>query len=131
MFAVLLASMLVPVFLVVASPALAQDKKAEKKVEGKAAAGKPVVKEILKNERVRVVEATYPPGSASESVKRGERVVRALTPATLERTYPDGKVVKVSFKKDEVTYLPASEPYILMNTGKNTVKLYVVFLTGK
>jgi hypothetical protein len=127
-FAALLASMLVPAFLVVATPALAQEKKAEKKAQAKAAAGKPVVKEILKNDRVRVVEATYPPGAASESVPRGARVVHALTPATLQRTYPDGKVEKVSFKKDESRWVDATPPYVLKNVGRNKVVLYVVFL---
>lgn len=130
-FAAMLASMLVPVFLAVATPAIAQEKKAEKKAEGKAAAAKPVLKEILKNDRVRVVEATYAPGAASDSVPRPARVVRALTPASLERTYPDGKVEKVSFKKDEDRWVDATPPYVLKNVGKNKVVLYVVFMAGK
>jgi len=123
-----LAGLLVPAFVVagaIATPAMAQEKKAEKKM---AAAGKPVLKELEKNDKVLVIEATFKPGDASGSVARPPRVVRALTSASLQRIYPDGKKEAATFKNGEVKYFPATDPYIVKNVGKNTVRLYVVNL---
>ena len=129
-FAHVLAGLLAPAFVIagiIATPALAQEKKAEKKM-AKAAAGKPVIKEIVQNDKVRVFEVTYKPGDESANAERPPRVVRALKGGKLERIYPDGKKEPGAFKDGQVTYFPATAPYIVKNAGKTTIHLYVVNL---
>src|SRR2546426_8492722 len=98
-----LAGLLVPAFLLTATvvtPATAQDK-AKAKMEMKAA-GKVMIKEITKNDKVRVYEATLKPGDEAPSMERPFRVIRYLTPGAIQRTYPDGKKDTLKFKAGEV-----------------------------
>src|SRR2546428_11152668 len=121
-----LAGLLVPAFLLTATvvtPATAQDK-ANAKMEKKAA-GKVMIKEITKNDKVRVYEATLKPGDEAPSMERPFRVIRYLTGGAIQRTYPDGKKDTLKFKagevrvKDRATYSPK-------NVGTTTGHLYVV-----
>jgi len=105
----------------IAYPAVAQEKKADK-----AAAGKPAVKELIKNDKVRVFEIVFKPGDAGPNVERPFRIVRALKGGTLERNYPDGKKQKVEWKAGEVKSLGPDKPYVPKNIGKTAVHLYVV-----
>src|SRR5712692_788917 len=123
-----LAGLLVPAFFVagvIATPAMAQEKKAEKKME-KAAAGKAVQKILLDNDKVRVYEVTFKPGAEGANVERPYRVVRALKGGTIERIYPDGKKQKVEWKAGEVKQLGPDAPYVPKNVGKTTIVLYGV-----
>ena len=125
-----LAGLLVPVFFVagvIATPAMAQEKMAAKKMEKKAT-GKPTVKEIAKNNKVHVFEVTYKPGDESDSVQRPPAVVRALKGGTLTRIYPDGKKETVAYKTGEVKVFEARPAYVVKNAGNSSIVLYVVNL---
>jgi hypothetical protein len=121
----MLVSLLIPAFmlaLVVASPALAQDKaKAEK--------GKPVMKVLAENDKVRAWEITYKPGDENTAVPSSTtRVVRALKGGTLMRTYTDGKTEKVEWKAGEARINAPSGQYTAKNVGKTDIVLYVVLV---
>lgn len=120
-----LLGILIPVFMaagLVASPALAQDKaKAEK--------GKPVIKVLAENDKVRAWEVTYKPGDENTAVPSSStRVVRALKGGTLMRTYTDGKTEKVEWKAGEARINAPSGQYTAKNVGKTDIVLYVVLL---
>ena len=120
------ASMLVGVTAV---PAMAQDKAKDAKAASpaKAEKGKPVVKVLFQNDKTRVVEVTFRPGDAGQSVARPFRVARALKGGTLTRMWADGKVDKETFKTGEVKVFEPTAAYIPKNEGKSDVVLYVVF----
>ena len=117
--------------LALAQPALAQDKaevKKEAKGEAKAEKGKAQIKELINNDKVRVVEATFKPGDEGTNVARPFRVVRPLKGGTLTFIYPDGRKEKVTFKTGEVSAVEATPPYIPKNEGKSDIVLYIVFV---
>ena len=62
---------------------------------------------LLDNEKVRVFEATWKPGSESPSAKRPPRVVRVTTGGTLSYIYGDGRIEKITKKTGEVYYVDA------------------------
>lgn len=62
---------------------------------------------LLDNEKVRVFEATWKPGSESPSAKRPPRVVRVTTGGTLSYIYADGRIEKITKKTGEVYYVDA------------------------
>ena len=120
-----LAGLLVPAFFVagvIATPAMAQEK-AAKKME-KAAAGKVTLKERMKNDKVRVYEATFKPGDEAPSVERPRRVVIYIKGGTLQRIYPDGKKENTPRKDGEVQFFEPTPAYAVKNVGKTTVHLY-------
>ena len=122
-----LAALLVPAFLLagaIAQPAVAQDKKADKKME-KSAAGKAAVKQITSDDKASAYEVTYKPGD-ERSISPGHRVVRALQGGTLERTHADGKKEKVEYKTGQVRINKPTQGYTTRNIGKAEVQLYVV-----
>ncbi len=98
---------------------------AEEKAEAKA--GTATVKELAKNEKVRVYEAIFKPGDEAPSIERPMRVVRALHGGTLELTYPDGKKETSEYKNGEVKIRDRAT-YGVKNIGKTTVHLYIVQL---
>lgn len=125
-----LARLLVPAFFVagaVAMPAMAQEKKADKKA-AKPAAGKVIVTELAQNDQFRAYEARFRPGDEASNVARPMRVVRALKGGTLERIYPDGKRQRVVWKTGETRIVGPDEPFIPKNVGKSQIVLYVVQL---
>lgn len=127
----LFASLVIPVLMVAGlatNPAFAQDKaKAAKAAPAaKAEKGKPTIKVLVDNDKVRVVEATYKPGDESESVARPYRIVRLLKGGTLQRTYADGKVEKFQRKTGEVREAGPDAPYKIKNIGKSDVVFYSV-----
>jgi len=122
-----LAALLIPAFLLagaLAEPAMAQDKKADKKME-KSAAGKATVKQITSDDKASAYEVTYKPGD-ERSISPGHRVVRALQGGTLERTHADGKKEKVEYKTGQVRINKPTQGYTTRNIGKAEVQLYVV-----
>jgi hypothetical protein len=87
-----------------------------------------VIRDIFENSKVRVVEATWKPGSESASMELPARVTRGLKGGSLARIFADGKKEKVKFKSGEVKYADPTPQAVIKNTGKNTVVLYSVFL---
>jgi hypothetical protein len=110
--------------LALATPAYAQDKKADK------GAAKATIKVLQENDKVRVFETTFAPGAVNTAVpSKDTRVIRALSGGTLERTYADGKKEKIVYKAGEVRINnPSTVSYTAKNIGKTEVKLYVVHL---
>lgn len=112
----LLASVAVALGLAAAVPVHAQDK-------AKAAKGAPVVKVLLENDKVRVTESTFKPGDVSPSRERIPRISHAMKGGTLERSFPDGKKVKVERKTGDWVWIGQKETYSVTNVGKTTVVL--------
>jgi hypothetical protein len=106
--------------VVVASPAMAQDKaKAEK--------GKSTRTVLMENAKVIVSEVTYQPGDANTGIATTTtRVVRSLTGGTLETTSPDGKKETKVRKVGEVWISEPGPAYTNKNVGKTVVTLYIV-----
>jgi negative regulator of sigma E activity len=121
-----LAGLLVPAFLiagVIATPALAQEKKASK--------GAPEVtrKAITENDKVKVYEVTYALGAENKGIASSTtRVVRALKGGTIERRFADGKTEKVVYKDGDVRIAQPGPAYTTKNVGKTTIHFYVVEL---
>lgn len=117
---------------VVANPVLAQDK-AKPAAAAPATPAKAAIKDdrerkvFVDNEKVLVSEVRYKPGAASGMVERGNRVVRALTEGTLEKTFPDGKKETVTWKAGQVKFSP-KETYSQKNVGKTELVLFVTTL---
>ena len=89
--------------------------------------GKPVVKVLHEDDRVRVVETTSKPGDMGPSIVHGLRVVRWLQGGTVERTYADGKKEKVERKAGDVKVAgPDKEEYFVKNIGKTIIVTYTV-----
>ena len=107
--------------LAFAYPAVAQDKKTERKAER-------AQKVLIDNDKVRVVETTTKPGEGRSATERPYRVVRVIQGGTLERTYADGKKDKVDYKAGDVRELVPGKPYSTKNIGKTDVVLYIVEL---
>ena len=121
----LLLASAVCVSLLVAGPAVAQDKKG--KIPER------TQKVLIDNATFRVTETTYPPGGGTNSpTQPGHRVTRALKGGQLERIYADGKKEMVTWKEGEAREQPAAKaPYNLRNPGKSEVVLYTVSLKTK
>jgi hypothetical protein len=93
-----------------------------------ATAPKAEQKVLLDNDKVKVVENRYMPGTELESAARGYRVARAMKGGTLIRIYADGKKETIEWKTGEVKYFEPSDPFKLRNVGKTEVVVYVVNL---
>jgi hypothetical protein len=115
--------------VLLALPAVAQDKKAAPAAAEKKAAPAAVpagtVKKVVDNDKVLVTEVTFKPGQGSPAQERPPRVVRGLSDGTMERTYPDGKTEKVEWKTGQVRYF-AKDNFGNKNVGKTDVVLYIV-----
>jgi hypothetical protein len=127
----LLVSLVVPAFVLAVvgtNPAFAQDKakdaKAAPAAKG-ATAGQSKI--VFENDKVRVTESRWAPGSEAPSVLRPGRIVHTIKGGTLLRTYPDGKQVKVETKTGETRWVDA-ETFSFKNVGKTEVVLYSVAL---
>jgi hypothetical protein len=115
------AAMMSAAALALATPAYAQDKKADK------GTSKVTMKVLTDNEKVRAYEVTFAPGAENTAVpSKDTRVVRALSGGTLERTYTDGKKEKVVYKTGDVRVNNPSPAYTVKNIGKTEIRLYVV-----
>jgi len=109
------------------SPSFAQDKAKPAAAPAKAAPAKDERdrKVLVDNDKVLASEVRYKPGSSSGMIERGNRVVRALSDGTLEKTYPDGRKETIHWKTGDVKYNP-KETYSQRNTGKTDVVLYSI-----
>ena len=130
----LFVSLLVPALMLAfatATPAMKHEmdkaKDAKAAPAAKAEKGKPVVKVLHEDDRVRVTEVTTKPGERGNSIVRGFRVVRFLQGGTQERTYADGRKEKLERKTGEVIVAgPDKEAYYVSNIGKTTTMVYIV-----
>ncbi len=96
------------------APAAAADKKDERDR-----------KVLVDNDKVLATEVGYKPGASSGMIERKQRIVRALTDGTLEKTMKDGKKETITWKAGQVRFLP-QETYSQKNTGTTTLVLYSV-----
>jgi mannose-6-phosphate isomerase-like protein (cupin superfamily) len=109
----------------IAMPAMAQDKKADKKAPVRAQ------KVLLDNERMRATESLFKPGEANPMESRGHRVTRVLKGnTTIERTHSNGKTEKIEWKEGGVYYSPADNASS-KNIGKGEVTIYTVTMKGQ
>ena len=90
--------------------------------------GKPEIKVLFNNDKVRVLEVTFKPGDEAPNVARPLRVVRALKGGTLTRIYPDGKKEEIAFETGEVKIFEASPAYIYKNEGKSDLVHFITFV---
>jgi hypothetical protein len=115
--------MLIAAFLLagaIAMPAMAQDKKADKKAPIRAQ------KVFVDNDRVRASEGTFKPGEVNPMQPRNYRVTRVLKgTTTVERTHSDGKVEKIEWKEGNV-YVSPADNVSNKNVGKSEVVIYTV-----
>src|SRR5882672_1881439 len=107
-------------FALAAGPAVAQDKKAEKKAPVRA------MKVLLDNDKVRVTESVFKPGEENPMEPRGYRIGRVLKGSTtVERRHSNGKVEKIEWKEGGI-YESGPDNASAKNVGKGEVVLYTV-----
>ena len=121
-------SLVVPavMFTLTVNPAIAQDKEKGKKAAA-AAKEAPKPKVIIENDKVRIQETRYKPGTGGPMAERPGRAVLTVKGGTFTRTYPDGKKVKIETKTGEWRWLD-KETYSFENTGKTEIILQGVTL---
>lgn len=90
-------------------------------------AAKGASKVLFENERVRVLEATYPPGTTHETHSHPDHVVYALEDAKVRMTGEDGKAVDVDIKKGGTRWQPAVT-HKTENIGATTLHAILVEL---
>ena len=118
---------------VAANPAFAQNK-AKAAPAAKAEKGKATMKVHIDNDKVLVFERTYKPGDVNDAQEQQSsyRVNHTVKGGTLERTYADGKKVKIELKTGMVRYLEPSkgpsDKYTTKNIGNTEVVSFVVQL---
>ena len=119
-------ALLIPAFFLAAAlaqPAMAQEKKADKKAMIR---GQKVVHE---DERVRVVESVWKPGEANPMQERGYRITRVLRgSSSMLRTFADGKEHKMEWKAGETHQFGPDKAHSTKNVGKSEVVTYTVTL---
>ena len=104
----------------IAMPAMAQDKKADKKAPIRAQ------KVLVDNDRVRATESVFKPGEVNPMQARGYRVTRVLKGnTTVERTHSNGKTEKIEWKEGGVYVSPADNAST-KNVGKGEAVIYTV-----
>src|SRR5438067_10973212 len=109
--AAVVVGLLVPAFLMagaVATSAMAQEKKMEKKAADKASARQQI--KLIDNDRVLVTETTFKPGDVSPSIERPHRITRVLQGCEPLLTSPDQKNQKSTRKTGEVKELRPIKP---------------------
>lgn len=106
----------------IAMPAMAQDKKVDKKAPVRAQ------KVMVDNDRVRVSESVFKPGEENPMAERGYRVTRVLKGSTsVVRTHSNGKTENIEWKEGGVYVSPADNAST-KNIGKSEVVIYTVVL---
>ena len=97
--------------LALSAPLQAQDK-----AKGKGDEKLAVTKVLLENDKVRVTETTFEPGSVSKGPRK-DRTNYIVTNGTLERTTADGKKTRYERKAGTALWLPADNDTVV-NVGK-------------
>lgn len=120
--------------VVVAQPAMAQDKASDAKIvkkTEKAEKGKAMERVLHEDDKVRVTETTFKPGDVDSNVARGYRVVRYLQGGTELRTYADGETQKITLKAGHVYAAePDKQASQIRNVGKTAIVVYTVNVKG-
>jgi hypothetical protein len=112
--------------LLSASGSLAQDK--AKDVKAAQSGNVPSnSKVILENDKVRILESRFTPGTGGPMMERPARATYSVQGGTFQRTYPDGKKVIVVTKTGEWRWLE-KEKYSFINAGKTEIVLNTVYL---
>jgi len=89
------------------------------------ATSKPMMKTILDNEKVMVMQVEYAPGQVSPMNNYPEHVAYVLEGGKMEMTQK-GKDAKVmDLNEGEAMYMPASNDIMFKNVGTTTVKIVV------
>ena len=81
---------------------------------------------LYESDKVKVYEAHIPVGAAAANVARPYRVGRALTDATLQREYADGRKETVEWKAGQIRELGPDPQFAPRNIGKTDFRIYVV-----
>ena len=111
---------------VVPNPVAAQDKAKASAAPAKAATKDERERKVfVDNDQMLASEVRYKPGATSGMLERRQRVTRALTDGTLEKTYPDGRKETIAWKAGDVKFNP-KETYSQKNTGTTELVLYTV-----
>ena len=87
------------------------------------------IKSIFSSDKAAGNIITVQPGAIVPSAARPVRAVYYITGGTIERIYPDGKVVKKQFKAGDTAYLDKPEEmaaHAVKNVGKKEFKAYIV-----
>ncbi len=85
-----------------------------------------VYKQLLENERVRVLEVVFNPGDVAKMHHHPDHVVYAITTGKLSLT-SEGKTDEIEIKQGQTLFLTAQN-HEAKNTGNTTVDLIVVEL---
>jgi beta-alanine degradation protein BauB len=86
-----------------------------------------VLKVLLENEKVQVVEAQFKPGAVNKMQDRLPRVVYYVTDAHFKVSSPDGKTVERHLKAGSVAWRPQDTTEVV-NAGKKDVRLIITYL---
>jgi quercetin dioxygenase-like cupin family protein len=109
---------LAAVLLLTTTAALAQDV---------VAANPKTIKVRIDNDKVRVLEATLPPGAKENLHSHPSSVVYIIKGGKVRNHAADGKVSEVTFKDNETVYRDPLTHYA-ENIGKTTIHLLVIEL---
>jgi hypothetical protein len=104
-----------------ASVSYAQDKAKDAK-PAPAATASTTAKVILENDKVRITESRYKPGTGGPMMERPGRATYSVQGGTFVRTYPDGKKVTVETKTGEWRWIEKGA-FSFENTGKTEIIL--------
>ena len=103
---------------------MAQDKGKDAKA-APAAKASTTAKVLLENDKVRITESRYKPGTGGAMMERPARASYSVKGGTFLRIYPDGKKVKVETKTGEWRWIE-KETFSFENTGKTEIILHTV-----
>lgn len=102
----------------------AQDKGKDAKATSAAKPSTPA-KVLLENDKLRIQETRYKPGSGGPMMERPGRASYSVKGGTFLRTYPDGKKVSVETKTGEWRWIE-KETFSFINSGKTEIILHTV-----
>jgi hypothetical protein len=110
--------------------AVAQDKGKDAKAAPapKTEKGKAMRTVLAENDKVLVLEIRQKAGEENTPSSKSTRVVRALSSATILRTYADGKTETKAWKAGEVEIQLPGPEYKTKNVGKTEFRIYAVVL---
>jgi hypothetical protein len=89
-----------------------------------------VLKVVLENDSVRVLDVRFPPGAVNKMRERPDRVIHYFTPAHWIETYADGRKIEKTRKAGE-TVFGSAETTEVENVGKSEVHLLSIQLKSK
>ena len=87
----------------------------------------PTVRILLDNEKVKVIEAEFAPGAATDWHSHPNHILYALTDGKMEVTDKDKPAIVMDIKAGNAMYLPAVT-HKIKNIGTATMKILVTEL---